>query len=157
MCGGQSCCWVEVELPHSGVLAAFGFQDRRACCCDLRSVIIVDSRTFLVENCCVSRVCQFGILISAKWSPGTMFISIAASRRLCFSSIFFVAFPVCPSGNIKVFLDGCPVSARDPVHPLLGLLWRLLPSIGKQTALAFCCVVFSPNALLPYWVRFLYQ
>jgi hypothetical protein len=42
-----------------------------------------------------------------------MFISLAASRRLCFSRIFFVAFPVRPSGNIKVFLDGCPVSARS--------------------------------------------
>ena len=42
-----------------------------------------------------------------------MFISLAASRRLCFSSIFFVAFPVRPSGNIKVFLDGCHVSARS--------------------------------------------
>ena len=42
-----------------------------------------------------------------------MFISLAASRRLCLSSIFFVAFPVRPSGNINVFLDGCPVSSRS--------------------------------------------
>ncbi len=42
-----------------------------------------------------------------------MFISRAASRRLCLSSIFFVAFPVRPSGNINVFWDGCPVSSRS--------------------------------------------
>ncbi len=28
-------------------------------------------------------------------------------------SIFFVAFPVHPSGNMKVFWDGCPVSSRS--------------------------------------------
>jgi hypothetical protein len=42
-----------------------------------------------------------------------MFISRAASRRLCLSSNFFVAFPVRPSGNMHVFLDGCPVSTRS--------------------------------------------
>jgi hypothetical protein len=42
-----------------------------------------------------------------------MFISRAASRRLCLSSILFVAFPVCPSGNMNVFRDGCPVSSRS--------------------------------------------
>ncbi len=56
---------------------------------------------------------NFGILISAECSPGTMIISRAASRRLCLSSIIFVAFPVCPSGNINVFLEGCPVSIRS--------------------------------------------
>ena len=56
---------------------------------------------------------NFGILIRAECSHSTMFISLAASRRLCLSSILFVAFPVLPSGNIKVFLDGCPVSSRS--------------------------------------------
>ena len=56
---------------------------------------------------------NFDILIRAECSPGTMFISLAASRRLCLSSILFVAFPVRPLGNIKVFSDGWPVSSRS--------------------------------------------
>ncbi len=56
---------------------------------------------------------NFGMLTSAECSPGTMFIYRAARRRLCLRSIFFVAFPVHPSGNMKVFWDGCPVSSRS--------------------------------------------
>jgi hypothetical protein len=56
---------------------------------------------------------NFGMLTSAECSPGTMFISQAARRRLCLRSIFFVAFPVRPSGNMKVFWDGCPVLSRS--------------------------------------------
>ena len=50
---------------------------------------------------------------SAECSPGTMFISRADSRTLCLSSIFFVASPVRPSGNINVFLEDFPVSIRS--------------------------------------------
>ncbi len=56
---------------------------------------------------------NFGVLSSAKWSPGMMFISWAASQRLCCRSIFFVTFPVHPSGNIIVFMDGCLVSSKS--------------------------------------------
>jgi len=56
---------------------------------------------------------NFGILTSAECSPGTMFISQADSRRLCLSSIFFVALHVLLSGNINVFLEDCPVSMRS--------------------------------------------
>ena len=38
---------------------------------------------------------------------------IPRTRRLCLISIFIVAFPVRPSGNINVFLDGCQVSSRS--------------------------------------------
>ncbi len=55
----------------------------------------------------------FGMLTSAECSPGTMFISRVARQRLCLRSIFFVAFLVRPSGNMKVFWDGCPVSSRS--------------------------------------------
>jgi hypothetical protein len=53
------------------------------------------------------------MLTSAKCSPGTMLISRAARWRLRLRSVFFVAFPVRPSGNMKVFWDGCPVSSRS--------------------------------------------
>ena len=56
---------------------------------------------------------NYGILIRAECSCSTMFISFAASRRWCLSSILFVAFPVRPSGNMKVFSDGSPVSSRS--------------------------------------------
>jgi len=118
----------------------------------IRSLIIVNSRTIFVEYCCVSCICQFWYTDS-ECSPGTMFISWADCRRLCLSSIFFVAFPVHPSGNINVFLEDCPVSIRSGC-PLLGLLLRSLPSLWKQTALTSYFVVFVPNAPLPYWVGF---
>ena len=77
----------------------------------------------------------FGILISAECSPGTMFISLAASRRLCFSSIFFVAFPVRPSGNMKVFSDGCLVSSRY-VSTSSGAAPDVAPESRKATRLS---------------------
>ena len=81
---------------------------------------------------------NFGIVTSpgAEWSPGTTFISQAASCRLCFSSIFFVAFPVRPSGNIKVFLDGCPVLARSGSF-YAGAAPEVAPKSRKVNLLSF--------------------
>jgi hypothetical protein len=56
---------------------------------------------------------SFGRLASAECSLSRMFISQAASRRLCCRSIFAVAFLVRPSGNITVLLEGCLVSSRS--------------------------------------------
>ncbi len=79
---------------------------------------------------------NFGILTSAKWSPGTMFISRAVSHRLCLSNIFFVAFPVCSSGNTNVFLDGCPVSTRSGLFSA-GAAPEVAPKSRKANRLNF--------------------
>ena len=65
-----------------------------------------------------------------------MFISLAASRRLCLSSIFFVAFPVRPSGNINVFLDGCPVSSMSGLSSA-GAAPEVAPESRKANRLDF--------------------
>jgi hypothetical protein len=57
---------------------------------------------------------SLGTLTNAKCSkPGTMFISCAAICRACLRSIFLVAFPVGPSGNMNIFLDMSLVSLRS--------------------------------------------
>ena len=70
-----------------------------------------------------------------------MFISLAASRRLCLSSIFFVAFPVRPSGNINVFLDGCPVSTRSS-STSAGAAPEVAPESRKANRLDFLVCSF---------------
>ena len=90
---------------------------------------------------------NFGILISSEFSPGTMFIFLAASRRLCFSSIFFVAFLVRPSGNMNVFLDGCPVSSSSG-STSSGAAPEVAPESRKATRLSllilnFCAQYYS--------------
>ncbi len=79
---------------------------------------------------------NFGVLMSAKCSPGTMFISRAARRRLCLRSIFFVAFPVCLSGNMKVFWDGCPVLSRSSASSS-GSALEVAPESRKANLLDF--------------------
>ena len=84
---------------------------------------------------------NFGILISAECSPGTMFISLAASPRLCFSSIFFVAFLVRLLGNMNVFLDGCPVSSRSGLTSS-GAAPDVAPESRKATHLSLLMLNF---------------
>ncbi len=47
-----------------------------------------------------------------------MFISLAARRSLCFSSIFFVALFVRLSWNMNVFLDSSPVPSKASLSSL---------------------------------------
>ena len=93
---------------------------------------------------------NFGILISAECSPGTMFISLAASRRLCFSIIFFVSFPVRPSGNMNVFLDGCLVSSRSGLTSS-GAAPDVAPESRKATCFSLlmlnCCARCNSSLL----------
>jgi hypothetical protein len=56
---------------------------------------------------------NLGALTNAECKPDTMFISHAVMFRLCLRSIFLVAFPVHPSGNMNIFLDILPVSSRS--------------------------------------------
>ena len=65
-----------------------------------------------------------------------MFISRAASQRLCLSSIFFVAFPVRPSRNMNVFWDGCPVLSR-PGASSSGAAPEVAPESRKVNLLDF--------------------
>jgi hypothetical protein len=65
-----------------------------------------------------------------------MFISLAAILRLCLSSIFFVAFPVRPSGNIIFFLDGCPVLTRSGMSSS-GAAPDVAPESRKANRLSF--------------------
>ncbi len=84
---------------------------------------------------------SFGMLISAECSPGTMFISLAASHRLCLSSILFVAFPVRPSGNIQVFSDECPVSSSSSLTSS-GAAPEVAPESRKATCLSLLMLNF---------------
>jgi hypothetical protein len=81
---------------------------------------------------------SLGMLTNAKCRPGTMLISCAAIRRLCLRSIFLVAFPVRPLGNMNVFLN-----------ILLALSRSCLSSYGAALDVA-------PESKKAYWHAFLF-
>ena len=112
----------------------------------LVAVIFVVSSSYIVAPFLLKTVvypasANFGILTSAECSPGTMFISRADSRRLCLSSIFFVAFPVRPSGNINVFLEDCLVSIRSGLSSA-GAAPEVAPESRKANRLSFLLCSF---------------
>jgi hypothetical protein len=106
---------------------------------------------FLLNTVVYPASANLGILTSAEWSPGMMFISRAASRRLCHRSIFFVAFPVRPSGNITAFVDGCPVSSRSGLSSS-GAAPKDAPESRKANLLDFLlcnfCAQFAATLLV---------
>ncbi len=68
---------------------------------------------FLASTVTYPASASLGTLANGKCRPSRMFISCAAIRQLCLRSIFLVALPVRPSGNMNVFLDILPVLSRS--------------------------------------------
>ncbi len=109
---GRYSLWVEGEFPKACEVAPVSFQDGGLAGCDCGGVIIIDCCSLFENTVVYPASASFGTLTSVECSPGTMFISLAAGRSLCFRCIFFVALFVRLSGNMNVFFDGLPVSSK---------------------------------------------
>ena len=78
--------------------------------------------------------------------PGTMFISRAPSRSLCFNIIFLVAVAVRQSGNMKVFVDLSSVSSNLSASSS-GPAPKVAPQ-SKIRWLAFACADKTRSVLV---------